>query len=167
MYRLTDSFPYLLARAGVRMGELFSEELARIDMTLPMYRVLAALWERDGQKLSELSDMISVEMSTLSRLIGEMKNRNLVSRQRQDGDERSVRLSLTPQGRALVTSLIPRAQSYEAMAVKGFSKTEIATMKSVLRKILDNLSDPDVAPGTEASDTVRRSRKRETLANVP
>jgi MarR family transcriptional regulator, organic hydroperoxide resistance regulator len=154
MYRLTESFPYLLTRAGVRMGELFSEELAEIGMTLPMYRVMAALWERDGQKLSELADMISIEMSTLSRLITEMKKRDLVSRQRQDGDERSVRLSLTIEGRQLVTSLIPRAQSYEARAVKGFSAEQVAQMKQIFRAILSNLSKHD---GAASNDTPIRS----------
>jgi MarR family transcriptional regulator, organic hydroperoxide resistance regulator len=150
MYRLTESFPYLLTRAGVRMGELFSEELAEIGMTLPMYRVMAALWERDGQKLSELAEMISIEMSTLSRLITEMKKRDLVSRQRQDGDERSVRLSLTDEGRTLVASLIPRAQSYETRAVKGFSAEQVAQMKTIFRAILDNLSETEAVAGGSA-----------------
>jgi MarR family transcriptional regulator, organic hydroperoxide resistance regulator len=141
MYRLTDSFPYLLARAGVRMGELFSKELAGIGVALPMYRVMAALWERDGQRLSELADMISMEISTLSRLITEMKKRDLVSRQRQDGDERSVQLSLTSEGRRLVVLLIPRAQSYEAHAVKGFSGEQVMEMKQMFRAVLRNLSD--------------------------
>jgi MarR family transcriptional regulator, organic hydroperoxide resistance regulator len=164
MYRLTDSFPYLLTRAGVRMGEMFSEELAGIGMTLPMYRVMAALWERDGQKLSELADMISIEMSTLSRLITEMKKRDLVSRQRQDGDERSVRLSLTAEGRVLVASLIPRAQSYEARAVQGFSAEQVAQMKRMFRTILKNLSagsqmadDPSAGEGVAARPPMRRS----------
>jgi DNA-binding MarR family transcriptional regulator len=147
MYRLTDSFPYLLTRAGVRMGELFSEELKTIGMTLPKYRVLAALWERDGQRLSELAEMINIETSTLSRLVTEMRKQGLVSRQRQDGDERSIRLSLTPQGRERVTALIPRAQHYEALAVQGFSAKEIAHLKDVFRAILRNLSGdgPDKA----------------------
>jgi MarR family transcriptional regulator, organic hydroperoxide resistance regulator len=152
MYRLTESFPFLLTRAGVRMGELFSEELAEIGLTLPMYRVLAALWERDGQKLSELSQMIGIETSTLSRLITEMKRRDLVSRERQDGDERSVQISLAPEGRDLVKGLIPRAQAYEARAVKGFSAAEIAAMKTMFKAILRNLAAPQ--PGAAVSETM-------------
>jgi MarR family transcriptional regulator, organic hydroperoxide resistance regulator len=148
MYRLTDSFPYLLAQAGVRMGDLFAEELKAIGMSLPMYRVLAALWELDGQRLSELSEMISVETSTLSRLIGEMKKQDLVSRQRKVGDERSVRLSLTANGRERIKSLIPRAQHYESLAVRGFSAAEVTHLKAVFRAILKNLAteQPAIEP---------------------
>lgn len=152
MYRLTNSFPYLLTRAGVRMGELFSAELAQIGMTLPMYRVLAALWEKDGQKLSELAVVIGLELSTLSRLIGEMQRRDLVSRRRKIGDDRSLLLSLTEAGRAQVGSLIPRAQHYEALAVRGFSAEEIATMKAAFGRILGNLSAEASAGEQEAAE---------------
>ena len=160
MYRLTDSFPYLLTRAGVRMGELFSEELKSIGMTLPKYRVLAALWEKDGQRLSELAEMISIETSTLSRLVADMRKQDLVSRERQDGDERSICLSLTKRGRDKVTALIPRAQHYEALAVQGFSAKEVAHLKDVFRAILRNLSAPGANPAAAAPEADQPAPRR-------
>ena len=82
MYRLTDAFPYLIARVGVRMAELFAKRLESFGVTLPMYRVMAALWQRGGQRLGDLSEMTSVEISTLSRLVGVMQRRGLLSRRR-------------------------------------------------------------------------------------
>ena len=55
LYRLSNSFPYLLNRVGVRMGELFSRRIAPFGVTLPMYRVMAALWETGDQRLSDLA----------------------------------------------------------------------------------------------------------------
>ena len=75
MYRLTDSFPYLLNRVGVRMGELFSRRISSFGVTLPMYRVMAALWENGDQRLSDLATITTTEISTLSRLVGEMKRK--------------------------------------------------------------------------------------------
>ncbi len=68
LYRLSNSFPYLLNRVGVRMGELFSRRIAPFGVTLPMYRVMAALWENGDQRLSDLSTVTTTEISTLSRL---------------------------------------------------------------------------------------------------
>ncbi|WJJ92860.1 hypothetical protein [Neopusillimonas aromaticivorans] len=48
-YKFTSSFPYLLNRVGVKMGELFSVRLAELDLTLPMYRVMAVL-RQEGLK---------------------------------------------------------------------------------------------------------------------
>src|ERR1700758_2017590 len=61
LYRLTNSLPYLLNRAGVRMGELFSRRIAGYDVTLPMYRVMAALWQQGDQRLGDLAAMTSLE----------------------------------------------------------------------------------------------------------
>ena len=47
-------FPYPLNRVGVRMGELFSRRIAGYGVTLPMYRVMAALWETGDQRLGDL-----------------------------------------------------------------------------------------------------------------
>ena len=79
MYRLSDSFPYLLNRVGVRMGELFSRRIASYGVTLPMYRVMAAFWENGDQRLGDLATVTTIEISTLSRLVGDMKRRGLVS----------------------------------------------------------------------------------------
>jgi DNA-binding MarR family transcriptional regulator len=55
MYRLTEAFPYLVTRVGVRMGELISRRLERYGLTLPMYRVMAALWRRCGSAVDSVS----------------------------------------------------------------------------------------------------------------
>ncbi len=139
MYTLTNSFPYIVARVGVRMGELFARRLALYDMTLPMYRVLAGLLERPGQKLNDLSDMTAVEISTLSRLIGSMEKRKLVQRSRLPDDARSVAIHLTPDGQALVNQLLPLAQHYEKMAVAGLSAAQVQLMKQCLAGVHQNL----------------------------
>ena len=65
MYKLTDSVPYLLNRVGVRMGDLFSRRIASYGVTLPMYRVMAALKENPDQRLNDLAEMTTIELSTL------------------------------------------------------------------------------------------------------
>src|SRR5581483_2070359 len=139
LYRLTDSLPYLLNRVGVRMGELFSRRIAGYDVTLPMYRVMAALWETPDQRLGDLAAMTSIEVSTLSRLIGTMKRKGLVSRTRLKDNARTVAINLTANGKTLVEELIPIAIHFEDVAVRSFSSKEIAELKGTLGKIYENL----------------------------
>src|SRR5260370_25763570 len=105
LYRLSNSFPYLLNRVGVRMGELFSRRIAPFGVTLPMYRVMAALWEKGDQRLSDLATVTTAEISTLSRLVGEMKRKGLVTRSRLDGNGRTVAIKRTTKGRALAVEV--------------------------------------------------------------
>ena len=141
-YRFTGSFPYLLNRVGVRMGELFSVRLQEFDVTLPTYRVLALLKQEGPQRLTDLSPMVTVELSTLSRLVTTMKKKGLVSRTRPD-DGRTVSIDLTPAGDALVEKLMPPAAQFEATGVESFSGEEVDWLKAALRRIHDNLDKLD------------------------
>ncbi|MFL9998722.1 MarR family transcriptional regulator [Paraburkholderia sediminicola] len=139
MYKLTDSFPYLLNRVGVRMGDLFSRRIVSYGVTLPMYRVMAALWEIPGQRLNDLADMTTIELSTLSRLIGTMEKMKLVSRSRLENNARTVAISLTDEGGKLLSELMPIAQHFEQVAVSKLSPTALKALKKTLSDIYDLL----------------------------
>lgn len=62
------------------MAERFTRSLDEYHVTLPMYLVLAVLRQTGTHTLGDLSAMLSVELSTLSRLIGTMAKRDLVTR---------------------------------------------------------------------------------------
>ena len=158
LYRLTDSLTYLLNRVGVRMGELFSRRIAAFGVTLPMYRVMAALWEKGDQRLGDLAFMTSIEMSTLSRLVGTMKRKGLLSRKRLEDNARTVAINLTTKGKALVEELIPIAMHFEDVAVREFPKQGLSDLKSTLSQIYDSLGtlEPEIAK----AETERKVRKR-------
>jgi MarR family transcriptional regulator, organic hydroperoxide resistance regulator len=156
MYRLTDAFPYLITRVGVRMGELFSRRLESYGVTLPMYRVMAALWQRGGQRLSDLSEMTSVEISTLSRLVGVMQRRGLLSRTRPDSNARTVQINLTRSGRALIEQLIPLAQRHEEVGLKGFAADEVDVLKKNLVTVYSNLGVLDREISEEPNTAVKK-----------
>lgn len=132
MYRLTTSIPYLLNRLGVRMGTLFSKHLERHGLTLGMYRAMACLVEAPGLRLGDLAQVLSTELSTMSRLISTMVSLRLVTRQRLPTNERTVSINLTPQGRKLALMLIDEAQHYENVAVSHFSTETVEQLKSLL-----------------------------------
>jgi MarR family transcriptional regulator, organic hydroperoxide resistance regulator len=159
MYRLTNSVPYLLNRVGVRMGEMFSQRLAPYDVTLPMYRVLAGLSERADQRLGDLSEMTSVELSTLSRLVGTMKRQGFVSRARPDANGRTVEINLTPKGRALATKLMPLAAEFEWVGTQGLTSGEISILKDRLVAIYRNLDELERSLSGERGDEPARKRE--------
>jgi MarR family transcriptional regulator, organic hydroperoxide resistance regulator len=157
LYRLTNSFPYLLNRVGVQMGELFSRRIAGYGVTLPMYRVMAALWEAGDQRLGDLAVMTTIEISTLSRLVGEMKRRGLVTRARLKDNGRTVAINLTPKGRTLVEELIPIAIHFEEVAVRDFASKNISDLKTILAEIYESLKslEPEIEEANKARKAVK------------
>jgi MarR family transcriptional regulator, organic hydroperoxide resistance regulator len=140
MYRLSNSLPYLLARLGVRMGELFVRVVRKEGLTLPMYRVLAALAEQARPlRLGELARLTSAEMSTLSRLVADMHRQGIVSRARPQNDQRSLQVALTPRGAALAARFMPVAAHYENVATGNMTARNAAALKATLVQLYENL----------------------------
>jgi DNA-binding MarR family transcriptional regulator len=82
-------------------------------MTLPQFRVLARLNERD-YRAAELAQALEVGCPTLTATADVLVRRGLVERLTVPGDRRGVLLRLTPAGRALYRAL-------EAQAVAGIA----------------------------------------------
>jgi DNA-binding MarR family transcriptional regulator len=158
LYRLTNSLPYLLNRAGVRMGELFSRRIAGYEVTLPMYRVMAALKEKGDQRLGDLAFVTSIEISTLSRLIGTMKRKGLVSRKRLEDNARTVAINLTAKGKTLVEELILIAMYFEEVAIRGVTKGSVGDLKTTLEQIYTSLGS--IEPEIVEIETRRKVRKQ-------
>jgi DNA-binding MarR family transcriptional regulator len=159
LYKLTNSFPYLLNRVGVRIGELFSERIKDYGVTLAMYRVLAALKERPDQRLSDLSEMTTVEISTLSRLVGTLKRKGLVSRRRLEKNARTVAINLTAKGEKLTEELIPIAIRFGDVAVRRRTADEVDLIKRALTDAYDCLDELQAELDVlHASQPQRRSR---------
>lgn len=135
-----DSYlPYLLNRAGHRIATAFGEEVRPLGATLQMWRVLAALRERDGRRMGDLSATTSIEVSTLTRLVDTMEAKGLVARRRAADDARAIVLQVTPAGRRLTQRIVPIAERYEQVALAGFSPAEAERLKAALRRLYDNM----------------------------
>lgn len=139
MFKLTDSYPFLLNRVGVRFGELFSRRIAGYGVTVPMYRVMSALREAQYQRLNDLAGMTSIEISTLSRLVGAMEKLELVSRSRVENNARSVEINLTAKGEALIDELMPMAKHFEDVAIAHLPREKRELLKEILIDIYDRL----------------------------
>ncbi len=136
---LVSYLPYLLNRAGARIATAFGEEMRPLGASLQIWRVLAALREKDGRRMGDLSETTSIEVSTLTRLVDNMEKGGLVERRRDAGDARAVAVHVTAAGRRLTKRILPIAERYETVALKGFSAREAATLKKALRRLYDNM----------------------------
>ena len=142
-FDLQSYLPYLINRTGVRISDQFGVELRRFDLTIAMWRVLAALWHDGSMRLSDLAASTSIEVSTLSRQITGMQQRGLVTRTRATDDARAVDVDFTPEGRAITSEIIPHAVEYEIKALQGFTEAEAATLRRLLTRLYENLEEAD------------------------
>lgn len=137
-----DSYlPYLLNRAGARIATAFGEEVRPLGASLQTWRVLAALREHDGRRMGDLSFTTSIEVSTLTRLVDQMEKKGLVDRRDDPADARVVTLHVTAAGKRLTRRIVPIAERYEKVALKGFAPAEAEVLRAALRRLYANMDE--------------------------
>jgi len=138
---LDDYIPYLINRVGFALVANFTANpLSGHDLSIAMWRVLAALSANGEQRQVDLAGMTAIDVSTLSRLVTRLVRRGLVTRTRSKANNREVLVELSSKGRGLVETLIPVARELEAAAIGGVAKKDLAVVKRSLRRIYANLT---------------------------
>jgi MarR family transcriptional regulator, organic hydroperoxide resistance regulator len=139
---LDNYLPYLVNRVGNIIAEQFgAEALAPYRLSIAMWRVMAVLASRGGQRQIDLADHTSIDVSTLSRLVTRLVAMGVVSRTRSANSTREVVVKLTAKGKAQVARLVPIARDYEAVAIAGVRPEDLAMLKNSLRRVYANMKN--------------------------
>jgi DNA-binding MarR family transcriptional regulator len=138
---LDNYLPYLVNRVGTTVVSIYtSETLARENLTIDMWRVLAALAHAGELRQIDLSTRTTIDPSTVSRMVGRLVHMGLVTRNRSKASSREVVVALSPKGSALVARLIPVALDLEGSAVAGIPAKDVQVLKRSLRQVFENLT---------------------------
>ena len=139
---LDNYLPYLINRVGSAVAETYTAQaLDKRNLSLAMWRVLAALSSNGEQRQIDLVAMTSIDASTMSRLVTRLVRAGLVTRSRSKTSNREVVIALSPKGRAVVEGLIPIAKDMEKVASAGISAKELEIVKKALRAMYSNLTN--------------------------
>ena len=92
-------FPlYACSREVIKLYKPFLDEL---DLTYTQYIAMMVLWERKAVTVKELGKCLFLDSGTLTPLLKKMEAKGLISRNRDQEDERSLIVTLTAEGEAL------------------------------------------------------------------
>ena len=109
--------------AGHAFTRFYKPRLDALDLTYPQYLVFLVLWERDDITVKALGERLFLDSGTITPLIKRLEVRGLVSRHRDEEDERQVRIRLTAEGRALKG----KAQAIPLAVIEGAGQSLDAT----------------------------------------
>lgn len=137
-----DFVPYLLNYVVGLINSEFQPVLRRHQLTLPQWRVLAFLHDRDGLPIGQLAKHTATDQTTLSRIITQMEKHGLVERRLRPEDNRFVEVFLTDRGRAKFERVLPLAVRLGDGYLAGFGPQEIEALVASLKKIVANIEPP-------------------------
>src|SRR6266581_2400729 len=127
--KFSEYLPYLVNRVGWLLVTDFGQNtLARHQLSIAMWRVLAVLANDDGQRQIDVAARTSIDVSTLSRVVTRLVKMGLVTRTRSATNSREVVVRLTPKGAAVLARVIPHAVALERTAMAGVPAKDLGVV---------------------------------------
>ena len=102
-------------------------------------RLLAAIAEPGGEGVDRLAARLALHKSTVSNLAGKLVRKRLALRERAAGDLRSVRLSVSPAGRALLRRAPQPAGGLMQTILEGLTPSELRQVEEALQLLAGRL----------------------------
>lgn len=115
--------------------------MRRHGLHLGQNYLLAVLWERDGSTPGEIAAALNVTTPTVVKMADRMTAAGLLTRRRDDRDNRLVRLWLTDAGRALREPVEAERRLIEERVTAGLTATEREHLLRALAKIHRSASE--------------------------
>lgn len=137
LLKLDNQLCFALYAATSAMTRTYMSRLRPLGITYPQYLVLLVLWEQDGVSVSEIGERLKLGTGTLTPLIKRLEAQKILERERDDKDERVVRVWLTPQGVKLRDDAL-EARLFVACSL-GMKEKEILALRSELIDMIDQL----------------------------
>ncbi|SER39818.1 transcriptional regulator, MarR family [Faunimonas pinastri] len=134
---LSDFLCFAIYSTSHAFNRVYKPLLDELGLTYPQYLVMVALWAENDQTVGGLGAKIFLESSTLTPLLKRLEALKYVSRRRDSGDERVVRVSLTDEGRALRQRAhdVPRC----VLEASGLSETQLRRLQAEITQLRENL----------------------------
>lgn len=121
----------------------FRPLLARHDLTEQQWRVLRALGaESTPVDAGTLVDSTSLQAPSLSRILANLSDRQLIDRTSSSSDQRRAVISLSEQGAALVAAVAPESETIYAQIERQFGGDRLGHLLGELHDLAASLEQP-------------------------
>ncbi|WP_232663157.1 MarR family winged helix-turn-helix transcriptional regulator [Pseudonocardia sp. TRM90224] len=136
--RLTRLPSWLVGQVAAAAGRLVADALAAEGLRRQHFAVISALAERGASSQASLGRRLLIDRSDMHALLGDLDERGLVARVRDEQDRRRMLVELTSEGTALLTNLDTRIDAAQDALMAPLSTEERNTLQELLTRVLDH-----------------------------
>ena len=134
-----ERIAHLLKLAFRETSRALQDRLAPHGVLYGHWTLLRVLWQTDGLTQRQLAEQASVSEPSAFTALRQMEGLGYVKRQKLAGNQKQVRVFLTPKGAALRGASVGAAEEVNRLALAGVAKEDLEAARRVLVAILENL----------------------------
>lgn len=132
-----STLAFLLSQVGIHAARQFSERIAEVELTPPLFRVLNLIDAAEGRSQQAIGEAVEVPASRMVALVDDLEQRGLVERRPHPTDRRVRALYLTPKGRKTLARGREIAEAHEEALTRGMAAADRKRLVALLQKIVD------------------------------
>lgn len=131
----------LLGRAALLKDRVLDTHLTDEGVTAAQFKVLIIMQQFGVDTPAELSRYLGLDSGSMTRMLDRLEQKDLIVRERSEGDRRQVRLVLTADGQRLADRLPHIGADAMNELVGMLEPTEVAELERILIKVLMSAGD--------------------------
>lgn len=102
---------------------------------------LLSVWEEEGLTQTELAERLQVQRATVTNSVTRLEKAGLIERRQDADDGRVYRIYLTEKGQQIRKATRSVWDNMETAITTDFTEEESATLRTLLARVANNLSD--------------------------
>lgn len=126
---------YNLKRAYITVRNDFLSSMEEYDLRATTFSALMLIVDRPDMTQSQLAEALSVERSGVVVVVDELENRDLITRNRVEGDRRTYALRATLAGVQFSRKVMKAAEQHEEKLLSKMTEKQRTTLIELLNLI--------------------------------
>lgn len=142
--RLQDVLFYSLDAASKAYRRFAQARLhaSGLDITIDQWLVLKTIHESPDVTLHSVGTAVFKDFASVTRIVQLLERKGLLRRKPHPTDGRRSELVLTGAGESMIRTVEPIAQDNRRQALAGIDAEQVARLRELLKRIVDNCDAP-------------------------
>ena len=133
---------YLLSVSQNTVFQYFSQQLSAHNITPAQYGVLNCLWNKEPLTPKQIGERLHLEASTISTILDKMQNNDLIARNIEPNNRRTILVSTTPKAVQIKPSIEKIVMDMNNYILEDFTPEEREKLSTLLLSIISKHSKP-------------------------
>ncbi|WP_009034954.1 MarR family winged helix-turn-helix transcriptional regulator [Indibacter alkaliphilus] len=144
-----ETVDYHIKSVWHAISRMYNQKAAQEDFTTSIGFVLININSKEGTPATKIAPLMGLEARSLTRMLKNMEEKELIYRKPDLHDKRSVRIFLTEEGKRKKAISVETIKDFNLMVREVVSEKELETFFGVFRKInqvIDSINSETVNP---------------------
>ena len=133
----------LLFRTSHEKSRILQPVREKLRLGRGQPRVISYLLKHGSATQNDIAEYLGIDPASVSRMTEILRKNGFLTRTADEGCRRANKLELTGKGRAAAEEWELKCNEVEQKLLEGFSSEETELLKSLLHRLLDNMTRKD------------------------